>query len=101
MRVPRFRSVLATIASAATVGAILVQPAAAMEPQPQAQQRAKVIHELHHDVSAPLSSITPKPTGGTQEEKDVPVKLPHPPQQVADPVVQTTPGTLAPTVGAD
>jgi hypothetical protein len=63
--------------------------------------RATIITETHHDVSPPLRGVTPNPTGGDQEEAEVPGPLPHPSRPVADPVVQHTAGVLAPTVGAN
>src|SRR6266498_3725461 len=100
MRNPSFRPLLAAV-SLAAAGLLAVQPTAQADPDSHQHNPVLVIHEMHHDTSPALRTITPNPTSGDQEEKEVPGRLPHPTRTAPDPVVQTSPGVLAPTLGAN
>lgn len=99
MRTPSFRSVVAAVVAAATVGLFVAQPAAqAATPTPtppSSQTHPTIITERHHDTSPPLRTIAPHPTAGPQQEKDKPGVLPHSTRRATDPVVQRTPGAVA------
>ncbi|HEY3001793.1 MAG TPA: hypothetical protein VGJ44_05540, partial [Kribbellaceae bacterium] len=89
------------MAATLTLSAGLPAATAAAQQQASPAGGPHVIHELRHDTSPPLRTITPKLTSGDQEEKEEPGKLPHSSTHADDPVVQTTPGVLAPTIGAN
>jgi hypothetical protein len=75
-------------------------PSPAPSPASPAPAAAQVIHEEHHDVSPALRTLAAQPTVSGDEAEDV-GRLPHPRTPAADPVVQSTAGTSAATVGAN
>jgi hypothetical protein len=91
-----------SLAAASLVAAQPVaQAAAPVDVSGHHRNHVQIINETHHDVSPALRTIAPNPTGGEQEESEVPGRLPHPTSPVADPVAQRSFGVLAPTVGAN
>ncbi|MGW4528604.1 hypothetical protein [Amycolatopsis sp. NPDC004378] len=89
------------LAAAALVG---VPGAAAAAPPPSspaaAQRTPKVIPEQHHDVSPALRSMAPKATTAGDGESEAVGSLPHSRAHAQDPVVQSSAGTRAASVGA-